>query len=201
MFRCTVCAWVVACETMNRIPFRHQKLSFLRNKSVNVLSERAITLRKQHVRQTLNRYHWCCCSNEWMNEQVCEMWRVANERAENINYFISLFLMSTCNLLRSFLKWFFFFFFFSLFAVNPTDVPCPTGMFRCSEGLCIPSLFVCNYQKDCASGEDEFQSCRKYFSSFPFFVFFFSFVFAGGNAIIYRLPTTCHPLSVVPFYF
>lgn len=40
-------------------------------------------------------------------------------------------------------------------------MPCPTGMFRCSEGKCIPSLWVCNYQKDCEKGEDEFQSCRK----------------------------------------
>ncbi|XP_055683188.1 low-density lipoprotein receptor-related protein 2 [Lutzomyia longipalpis] len=39
------------------------------------------------------------------------------------------------------------------------EVPCPTGMFRCSEGKCIPSLWVCNYQKDCEKGEDEFQSC------------------------------------------
>lgn len=43
-----------------------------------------------------------------------------------------------------------------------TDIPCPTGMFRCPEGKCIPSLWVCNYQKDCEKGEDEFQSCRKY---------------------------------------
>lgn len=41
------------------------------------------------------------------------------------------------------------------------DVPCPTGMFRCAEGKCIPSLWVCNYQRDCEKGEDEFQSCRK----------------------------------------
>lgn len=32
-------------------------------------------------------------------------------------------------------------------------------MFRCSEGKCIPSLWVCNYQKDCENGEDEIQSC------------------------------------------
>ena len=42
---------------------------------------------------------------------------------------------------------------------NSTSVPCPSGMFRCSEGKCIPSLWVCNYQKDCEKGEDEFQSC------------------------------------------
>ena len=45
-------------------------------------------------------------------------------------------------------------------------MPCPSGMFRCSEGKCIPSLWVCNYQKDCEKGEDEFQSCRKYFTFF-----------------------------------
>ncbi|XP_066998103.2 low-density lipoprotein receptor-related protein 2 [Anabrus simplex] len=32
-------------------------------------------------------------------------------------------------------------------------------MFHCPEGKCIPSLLVCNYQKDCDKGEDEFQSC------------------------------------------
>lgn len=50
---------------------------------------------------------------------------------------------------------------FLFIAVNTTDVPCSTGMFQCSEGKCIPSLWVCNYQKDCEKGEDEFQSCRK----------------------------------------
>lgn len=34
-------------------------------------------------------------------------------------------------------------------------------MFRCPEGKCIPSLWVCNYQKDCENGEDE-AKCRKY---------------------------------------
>lgn len=43
---------------------------------------------------------------------------------------------------------------------SATIVPCPSGMFRCSEGKCIPSLWVCNYQKDCEKGEDEFQSCQ-----------------------------------------
>ncbi|XP_066588132.1 low-density lipoprotein receptor-related protein 2 isoform X2 [Prorops nasuta] len=32
-------------------------------------------------------------------------------------------------------------------------------MFKCPEGKCIPALLVCNYQKDCENGEDEFQSC------------------------------------------
>jgi low density lipoprotein-related protein 2 len=34
-------------------------------------------------------------------------------------------------------------------------------MFQCSSGSpqCIPQIWVCNYQKDCEKGEDEFQSC------------------------------------------
>ncbi|XP_071451711.1 low-density lipoprotein receptor-related protein 2 [Hetaerina americana] len=32
-------------------------------------------------------------------------------------------------------------------------------MFRCPEGKCIPSLWVCNYLRDCEKGEDEFQAC------------------------------------------
>ncbi|XP_049818680.1 low-density lipoprotein receptor-related protein 2 [Aethina tumida] len=47
--------------------------------------------------------------------------------------------------------------------IEPTGdvsgVVCPQGMFRCPEGKCIPSLWVCNYQKDCENGEDEFQAC------------------------------------------
>ncbi|XP_059057986.1 low-density lipoprotein receptor-related protein 2 [Achroia grisella] len=39
------------------------------------------------------------------------------------------------------------------------DTICPNGMFRCPEGKCIPALWVCNYQRDCDKGEDEFQSC------------------------------------------
>ncbi|XP_026327983.1 low-density lipoprotein receptor-related protein 2 isoform X3 [Hyposmocoma kahamanoa] len=39
------------------------------------------------------------------------------------------------------------------------DTVCPSGMFRCPEGRCIPALWVCNYQRDCEKGEDEFQSC------------------------------------------
>lgn len=38
---------------------------------------------------------------------------------------------------------------------------CLPGQFRCPEGQCIPSLAVCNYQKDCEKGEDEFQGCCK----------------------------------------
>ncbi|KAJ0178036.1 hypothetical protein K1T71_005859 [Dendrolimus kikuchii] len=39
------------------------------------------------------------------------------------------------------------------------DTVCPSGMFKCPEGKCIPALWVCNYQRDCDKGEDEFQSC------------------------------------------
>lgn len=46
---------------------------------------------------------------------------------------------------------------------DPTGVVCPPGMFKCPEGKCIPSLWVCNYQKDCEKGEDEFQQCSKYY--------------------------------------
>lgn len=38
-------------------------------------------------------------------------------------------------------------------------MPCSSGMFQCSDGKCIPQIWVCNYQKDCEKGEDEFQSC------------------------------------------
>ncbi|CAG4963235.1 unnamed protein product [Colias eurytheme] len=40
------------------------------------------------------------------------------------------------------------------------DTICPNGMFRCSDGKCIPALWVCNYQQDCERGEDELQSCQ-----------------------------------------
>lgn len=39
---------------------------------------------------------------------------------------------------------------------------CGPGQFRCPEGKCIPSLWVCNYLKDCEKGEDEFLACRKF---------------------------------------
>lgn len=41
---------------------------------------------------------------------------------------------------------------------------CLPGQFRCQEGTCIPSLAVCNYQKDCDKGDDELQGCCKYSS-------------------------------------
>lgn len=67
------------------------------------------------------------------------------------------------NLFATFLTRCQFLFFFLSLQIdsygNSTIVPCPSGMFRCSEGKCIPSLWVCNYQKDCEKGEDEFQSC------------------------------------------
>lgn len=43
-------------------------------------------------------------------------------------------------------------------APHVTDV-CPSGMFRCPEGKCIPATWLCNYHQDCEKGEDEFQSC------------------------------------------
>ncbi|EDS40558.1 conserved hypothetical protein [Culex quinquefasciatus] len=42
---------------------------------------------------------------------------------------------------------------------NESDVPCPSGTFRCSEGKCIPQTSICNYQKDCEKGEDELNNC------------------------------------------
>lgn len=36
---------------------------------------------------------------------------------------------------------------------------CGVNSFRCLDGTCIPATLVCNYQKDCESAEDEFQSC------------------------------------------
>lgn len=51
---------------------------------------------------------------------------------------------------------------YSYISGDPSGVICPIGTFRCPEGKCIPTPSVCNYQKDCDKGEDEFQSCRKY---------------------------------------
>lgn len=63
--------------------------------------------------------------------------------------------------------------YFPFIAANTSEVPCPPGMFQCQEGTCIPSLWVCNYQKDCPRGEDELQSCRKYhFVTVDFFLLF-----------------------------
>ncbi|XP_063382257.1 low-density lipoprotein receptor-related protein 2 isoform X1 [Cydia fagiglandana] len=39
------------------------------------------------------------------------------------------------------------------------DTICPSTMFQCPEGTCIERSRVCNYQKDCEKGEDEFQQC------------------------------------------
>ncbi|KAI8425873.1 hypothetical protein MSG28_004893 [Choristoneura fumiferana] len=43
------------------------------------------------------------------------------------------------------------------------DTICPTGLFRCPEGTCIEYSRVCNYQRDCEKGEDEFQNCQLIF--------------------------------------
>lgn len=81
----------------------------------------------------------------------------------NISFF-SFYCVSSINCSLTFNNFRLFFSFVLSFAVTPPpNVPCPAGMFRCREGTCIPSLWVCNYQKDCMYGEDEFQSCRKYF--------------------------------------
>lgn len=53
------------------------------------------------------------------------------------------------------------------------NVPCPPGMFRCNDGKCITSLWVCNYQKDCEGGEDEQQSCRKFIPKESFMKLYF----------------------------
>jgi hypothetical protein len=58
-------------------------------------------------------------------------------------------------------------------SVGGGDTSCTPGMFRCQEGKCIPSLWVCNYQKDCEKGEDEFQSCREYFFNYLLFLFYY----------------------------
>ncbi|XP_056632979.1 low-density lipoprotein receptor-related protein 2 isoform X2 [Diorhabda sublineata] len=42
---------------------------------------------------------------------------------------------------------------------SPSGVVCPSGTFKCPEGKCIPTLWVCNYQADCENGADERQSC------------------------------------------
>ncbi|KAK9880926.1 hypothetical protein WA026_013259 [Henosepilachna vigintioctopunctata] len=43
--------------------------------------------------------------------------------------------------------------------LDPSEVVCSTDQFRCPEGKCISKQLVCNYEKDCEKGEDEFQSC------------------------------------------
>ncbi|XP_044762088.1 low-density lipoprotein receptor-related protein 2 [Coccinella septempunctata] len=45
------------------------------------------------------------------------------------------------------------------YRIDPASVVCPSDKFKCPEGKCISQQLVCNYQKDCEKGEDEFQSC------------------------------------------
>ena len=39
-----------------------------------------------------------------------------------------------------------------------TPTPCASGGFRCTDGSCIPSEWVCDDQDDCNDGLDE-QNC------------------------------------------
>lgn len=55
----------------------------------------------------------------------------------------------------------FLIYFFVCVAGADAGGACAPGQFRCPEGKCISSQLVCNYQKDCEKGEDEYQSCRK----------------------------------------
>ncbi|KAL3276135.1 hypothetical protein HHI36_020854 [Cryptolaemus montrouzieri] len=45
------------------------------------------------------------------------------------------------------------------YRLDASAVVCPSDKFKCPEGKCISQQLVCNYQKDCEKGEDEFQSC------------------------------------------
>ncbi|KAI5717758.1 hypothetical protein M8J77_010754 [Diaphorina citri] len=44
-------------------------------------------------------------------------------------------------------------------SITVSAAQCPAGQFRCLDGKCIPSLWVCNFHKDCDKGEDEQQTC------------------------------------------
>ncbi|XP_063240571.1 low-density lipoprotein receptor-related protein 2 [Bacillus rossius redtenbacheri] len=44
-------------------------------------------------------------------------------------------------------------------STKQVEVTCEPGTFKCPEGKCIPNVKVCDYQRDCEKGEDEFQTC------------------------------------------
>lgn len=52
------------------------------------------------------------------------------------------------------------FFFFSLVPQVSQDQKCEEGHFSCPSGNCISSVWLCDGQKDCEDGADEFQ-CGK----------------------------------------
>ena len=40
-----------------------------------------------------------------------------------------------------------------------SNITCNVNHFTCKNGRCIPRRWVCDYQQDCAEGEDELQHC------------------------------------------
>ena len=44
---------------------------------------------------------------------------------------------------------------------------CGSGMSPCNDGRCIPSGWLCDGQRDCATGEDE-QNCSKWLNNVNF---------------------------------
>ena len=37
---------------------------------------------------------------------------------------------------------------------------CPMGNWKCANGICVPSLYVCDGEDNCGDGSDE-RNCRK----------------------------------------